>query len=139
MRPSPREILVTSQDMLRLTSLIESCAGGRVQPLADALDEELEWARPVAPAEIAADVVTMNSRVRYVDDLTGREREVVLSYPQDMRLGDGRVSILSPVGVALLGLSRGQSIRWTMPDGASHALRVLDVVYQPEAAGDFHL
>lgn len=132
-------IVVTYQDMLRLTELAETASNGNARSLAQALEDELARAAMVSPNDIAADVVTMNSRVRYVDEHTGREREVVLSYPKDSGREDGRVSILSPVGVALLGLSVGETIEWTMPDRVRHRLRVLEVLYQPEAAGDFHL
>lgn len=139
MTPNHRTILVTYQDMLRLTELAEAATRGPAQNVAATLEDELARAVMVAPTEISADVVTMNSRVRYLDEHTGREREVVLVYPREASFPAGRISILSPVGVALLGLSVGESIEWRMPDGASHRLRVLEVLYQPEAAGDFHL
>jgi len=137
--PTPeRPIVVTYKDMLRLTALTEIYGFGRTRPLVDALEGELVRARMVASDEVPGDVVTMNSRVRYADECTGRVREIVLCYP-DAGTEDGRVSVLSPVGVALLGLATGDAIEWVMPDGRSHRLRVLEVIYQPEASGDFEL
>lgn len=139
MAPLARNIVVTSLDLHRLEDLIASCPEGRARDAAEILDEELGLATTVDPAEVPRDVVTMNSRVRYRDERTGREREVVLVYPSEASMDASRVSILSPVGVALLGLGVGQSISWKMPNGVEHSLRVLEVLYQPEAAGDFHL
>jgi regulator of nucleoside diphosphate kinase len=104
-----------------------------------ALTEELSRATVVASEEIPAGVVTMNSIVRCVDDLTGKRFEVTLVYPG--RSTDERanpVSILAPFGTALLGLSVGQSINWQVPGGKDLSLRILEVVYQPESEGDFH-
>lgn len=133
-----RRIVVTYKDMLRLTAITETYGFGRTRDAVDALEGELLRARMVASDEVPHDVVTMNSRVRYRDESTGREREIVLSYPESVP-GEARVSVLSPVGVALLGLRVGEAIDWLMPDGQVHQLRVLEVIYQPEAAGDYHL
>ncbi len=132
-------ITVTEQDLDRLTELIERYEGTSVAANADALDEELGRASIVAPGQIPPDVVTMNSRVRFVDEETGEAQEVTLVYPQDADGTAGRISILAPVGSALIGLSVGQAIRWPMPNGRSRGLRIVEVLYQPEAAGHFHL
>lgn len=138
METHERRIVVTYKDMLRLTELTESYGTGRSGDAVDALEGELVRARMVASRDVPHDIVTMNSRVRYRDELSGRVREIVLTYP-DAPTGEDRVSILSPVGSALLGLAECESIDWTMPDGKVHRLRVLEVTYQPEAAGDFEL
>lgn len=138
MQTTERRIVVTYKDMLRLTALTELYGFGRTRPLVDALENELVHARLVPSDEVPRDVVTMNSRVRYHDAFSDRIREIVLSYP-DSGSGEGRISVLSPVGVALLGLATGESIDGVMPDGHVHRLTVLDVIYQPEASGDFEL
>ena len=97
------------------------------------LEAELGAADIVGSDAIAPDVVTMNSRVLYLDESTGERREVTLVFPHESDASARRVSILAPVGMALLGLSAGQSIVWPFPDGTSHDLRVLRVVYQPES------
>jgi len=127
-------IVVTSTDMERLRTLIDTTAGDR----ADALDAELMRAEVVEPSQIPPDVVTMNSRVVYRDEESHETREVTLSYPQDASLEQGRISVLAPVGAALLGLSVGQEIEWQLPGGKSRRLRVLSVTYQPQAAGHCH-
>lgn len=127
-------IMVTSTDMERLRTLIDTTAGD----LADTLDEELLRAEVVEPSKVPPDVVTMNSRVVYRDEDTGETREVTLSYPQDASLEQGRVSVLAPVGAALLGLSEGQDIEWQQPGGRHKRLRIVSVTYQPQAAGHFH-
>ncbi|HLS87061.1 MAG TPA: nucleoside diphosphate kinase regulator [Burkholderiales bacterium] len=93
---------------------------------------ELERAIVVSDEAMPSDVVTMYSRVVYVDERTGAEREVVLVYPSQADAAAGRVSVLAPVGTALLGLSAGQSIEWPFPDGSVRRLHVKAVV-QPGA------
>jgi regulator of nucleoside diphosphate kinase len=82
---------------------------------------------------IGPDIVTMNSRVRYEDQSTGERRQVTIVFPHDANASTGAISVLTPVGTALLGLAAGQSIVWPFPDGTQHCLRVLSIVYQPEA------
>ncbi|QRK08670.1 nucleoside diphosphate kinase regulator [Archangium violaceum] len=127
-------IVVTSTDMERLRTLIDTTAGDK----AETLDAELLRAEVVDPTQIPPDVVTMNSRVVYQDEDSGETREVTLSYPQDASLEHGRVSVLAPVGAALLGLSVGQEIEWELPGGKHKRLRIVSVTYQPQAAGHFH-
>jgi len=82
---------------------------------------------------IPADVVTMNSRVRFENRNTGECRNVTIVFPQQANASMGLISVLTPVGTALLGLAVGQSIAWPFPDGTQHCLRVLKIIYQPEA------
>lgn len=128
-------IFITDQDYHRLTALVSQVEG----QWAEALEEELSRANVISQKEIPRDVVTMNSRVKFLDESTGSESEMTLVYPQDAKLEEGRISILAPVGIALLGLSAGQSIDWKMPNGAIKKLKVQQVVYQPEASGQFEL
>lgn len=101
----------------------------------DELQRELERAIVVSSEAVPRDVVTMNSRVLYVDETTGERRLVKIVYPEEADASEGKVSVLAPVGAALLGLSIGQAIQWDFPDGSRRRLRVEDVSYQPESSG----
>ena len=87
--------------------------------------------------EVPPGVVTMNSSVRCREESSGKEYLLTLVYPEDAG-GEGKVSILAPVGTALLGLTVGQSIDWPAPGGKTLKLSLLDITYQPEAAGDYN-
>jgi regulator of nucleoside diphosphate kinase len=132
-----RTIFVTHVDLERLTSLLErrQRSPRDAEPCA-ALEEELGRAEVVDPSAIPPDVVTMNSDVRFEDVETGERFEARLVYPEQADIDRDRVSVLAPVGSALLGLSVGQSIRWPLPKGGARHLRVVAVTYQPEAAGE---
>jgi regulator of nucleoside diphosphate kinase len=114
-------LIITDVDLARLRRL----------PLDEGLQRELERAIVVSSEAVPRDVVTMNSRVLYVDETTGERRWVTIVYPETADAGDGRVSVLAPVGAALLGLSVGQAIEWEFPDGGTRRLRVEDVTYEP--------
>src|SRR5690606_11588828 len=103
-------ITLSSVDVERIETLLESPAF-RQFPAREALEAELERAEVVDPGEIPVGVVTMNSRVRFVEEDSGREHEVELVYPGTAG-AEGRVSVFAPVGSALLGLSVGQRIDW---------------------------
>ena len=129
-------ITMSSLDQARLERLLESDAY-RQLPGIDALLSEIDRATVVKPVEVPADVVTRNSTIRFVDDANGAEFEFTLVYPADAGKPD-TISVLAPVGSALLGLSVGQSIAWQVPGGRELDLRVLEVVRQPEAMGEYH-
>lgn len=131
-------ITLSSRDVQRLEALLES-AQWRNHPAAQSLAGEMDRARVVEPEQMASDVVTMNSTVTCVEEVSGRQHTLTLSYPQDADSAAGRVSVLAPVGAALLGLSVGQAIDWSGPDGKPLRLRVAAIAYQPEAAGHYHL
>lgn len=134
-----RRIIVTETDLSRLQRVLDLHGEGRNAELAEMLEQELSRAEVMSPQEVPADVVTMNSTVVFEDEETGSRREVTLCYPQDARSDEGRISVLAPVGSALIGLSVGQSIQWPVPGGRTRTLRIVAVPYQPEAAGHFHL
>ena len=98
------------------------------------LAEELDAADIVPLEHVPEDVVTMHAQVRYVDESTDEQRSVVLVYPHEVDVSQGRISVLSPVGAALLGLATGQSIEWTFPNGPRR-LRVAHVA-QASASRD---
>jgi regulator of nucleoside diphosphate kinase len=129
----PPPISVSRRDFDRLEALLDSPRWQK-HPGAEALMRELERARVLAP-----DLVTMNSTVTCVDESSGREHTFTLAYPHEADAAQHRVSVLAPAGAALLGLSIGQTIDWSGPDGRPLRLRVAAISYQPEAAGDFHL
>ncbi|MFT3898384.1 MAG: nucleoside diphosphate kinase regulator [Thermomonas sp.] len=137
---SPRPPLLLSRlDVERIEELLDQPQFRGMN--ADALRGELERADVVEPAAVPADVITMNSiaRVRVDDAGSGaHEHELALVYPRDADGGAHKVSVLAPVGSALLGLRVGESIDWPMPGGRSARLQVLAIRYQPEAAGELH-
>jgi regulator of nucleoside diphosphate kinase len=105
--------------------------------LAD-LEEELERAQVVDPHEVPADVVTMNSKVLLTDLDTGERRDVTLVFPGASNACESRISVLAPMGLALLGGREGEQLRWPTP-ARVRSLRIERVLYQPEAAGNFLL
>lgn len=123
------EITVSTDDLERLEGLLGGLRGGAPE-IADGLRSELDRARIVEPEEMPADVVTMNSTVRFADEETGKEFERTLCYPEEATGGSDKVSILAPLGSALLGLSVGQRIDWPVPGGRTARIRILDVVSQ---------
>ena len=131
------KIIVSSQDYDRLDTLMSSLPEDSF-PGRAALQAELDRAEVVEPHEMPADVVTMNSTVRFVMESTGDSFEMTLVYPRDSTGEPNRISILAPVGSALLGLSVGESIEWPRPGGGSIRVRIDAILYQPESAGDLH-
>lgn len=127
-------LIISERDLSRLEALLASPAGA-ASPVAERLEAELLRAEVRPSAEIPPDVVTMNSEVVCVDESSGAERRLRLVYPQQLDGSAGQVSVLAPVGAALLGLSLGQSIEWPLPGDRSTRLRVTEVTSQPEAAG----
>ena len=130
-------IILTRLDVQRLERLIDSLDDSL--PGVVALQAELDRAEHVVGHdEVPAGVVTMNSRVHCREESSGKDYHLTLVYPQDAG-GDGRVSILAPVGCALLGLQVSQHIDWPAPGGKTLKLTLLEVEFQPEAVGDFNL
>lgn len=100
------------------------------------LAEELARAEEVAPAEVPPDVVTLNSTVRVTDLDHGDTRQWTVVMPGHGRYEDGKISVLAPLGTALLGYRCGDEIEWEVP-GGRRRLRIDEVVFQPEAAGQY--
>lgn len=118
-------ITMTRSDHERLTRLAESVAD-RNEAVAEQLFAELDRARVVADGKLGSDVVRMGSTLRFTSDL-GEDRTVTLVFPGEADIASGRISILTPIGAALIGLSPGQSIDWTARDGRVHRLTVESV------------
>ncbi|MGH7233521.1 MAG: nucleoside diphosphate kinase regulator, partial [Nitrospiraceae bacterium] len=102
------------------------------------LEEELDRAHVVERTAIPRDVVTMNSRVRVTDLETREERICTLVFPSDANIDENKISILAPIGTAMLGYRSGDTIEWRVPAGV-RTLKIGAILYQPEAAGDYHL
>lgn len=134
MRPP---IIVSSLDMERLEHLLDSLPAAQ-SGTRDSLLEELARAELVEPEDMPLDVVTMNSRVRFVMNGAAQEFDMSLAYPKDVDGAADKLSILTPVGSALLGLKVGDSIDWAGPGGGRFDVTVREIVYQPERAGDLH-
>ncbi|OEC59971.1 GNAT family acetyltransferase [Pseudomonas sp. ENNP23] len=125
-------ISITEFDKARLESLIVLEEG----PVIVELEHEIERATVVTPEQVARDIVTMNSRaLLQVDD---EELEVVLVYPEDADSRAGKLSVCSDIGAAILGYQEGDAIDWRISD-RTRRIEIRKVLYQPEAAGDFHL
>ncbi|RYZ75637.1 MAG: nucleoside diphosphate kinase regulator [Proteobacteria bacterium] len=129
------DVVVTDLDYERLSEIIRRARSEESTFLA----EELARAKIVPQKKVSPDIITMNSSVLYFDHESKTEREVKLVYPQDANIEHSRISILAPVGSALLGLKPGSEIQWALPRRSMKRIRVLAVPYQPEAAGDWHL
>lgn len=125
-------IVLTQADLTRLERLLDGLE--HYGPAAEALEHELSRARVVETADMPATVVTMNSRVHCRDETTGKDYHLTLVYPQDAGR-DGTVSVMAPVGTALLGLTAGQHIDWPGPGAKLLRLTVLAVEAQPNTGG----
>lgn len=131
-----RALHITDEDRRRLQALItrERSAGSESGTHLRELERELERATVVEAKAIPPDVVTMHSRVRLRDVESKETMTYTLVYPTEADIEAGRLSVLSPIGVAILGYAAGAVIEWTVPAGVRR-IRVEEVLYQPEAAG----
>jgi regulator of nucleoside diphosphate kinase len=132
-------ITISSFDKKRLLGLIEEWEAdpgdrGHIDDLA----EELERAIVVEPQAMPADVVTMNSRLRLTDADTGEQKTVTIVFPGMANTDEGKISVLAPLGTALLGYRVGELVEWNVPSGLRR-LRIDAIEYQPEAAGEYRV
>lgn len=130
-------IIINELDAERLDALL-SRAEYANSPIAVALNAELDRADIVTPEEIPADVVSMNSQVTFIDLKNGEELTRTLVYPASAKDSTLHISVMAPIGAALLGLKVGDEISWTLPNGTETQIKVKALVYQPEAAGELH-
>lgn len=128
-------ITVSSLDADRLEALAATAREDQANH--SALLDELARANIVEPQDMPPGVVTMNSTVRFEIDGTNEPLCLTLAYPKDMGRVENGISILTPIGTALLGLSVGNTIDWPRPDGQLMKVRLLEVLYQPEHAGQY--
>ncbi len=125
----PVERTLTPLDHIRLTRI--------ASPAQQAMEQLLATCDLVAAPVISPDVVTMYSQVLLADLPGGEPRKLTLCYPADAEPENGFISVLSPVGIALLGLRVGSVARWTLPDGSQREAEIRAVLFQPEASGDY--
>jgi regulator of nucleoside diphosphate kinase len=135
-----RKLYVTRRDYQRLTNMLEEALArnSRDSAFLKELAHELALAEAVEPKNVPPDVVTMNSRVILKDVESGEQMDYTLVFPELADIEQGRLSVVSPIGTAILGYAKGDTLSWQTP-GGPRKLRILDIPYQPEAAGDFHL
>jgi regulator of nucleoside diphosphate kinase len=126
------EIKITKGDLSRLELLLATHEGIWSWRAVEFLVRELLRSTIVRESQISAGTVTMRSRVEYCED-DGIPQVVTLVYPGERDLYDDAMSILTPVGAALIGLTEGQAISYGAPDGTPKTIKVLRVLYQPEA------
>lgn len=130
-------IIINELDAERLDSLLEKPQYAKT-PVAEMLNAELDRAEMCSPEEMPANVVSMNSRVKFRDLISLEEFVRTLVYPANLTNSDQQLSVMAPVGAALLGLRVGDTINWDLPNGNKTHLEVLELQYQPESAGEFH-
>lgn len=130
-------ITLSRLDVERIESLLENPALHDA-PAAERLHAEFDRAEIVEPRDMPADVVSMNSSADCVDETSNKHYTLTLVYPKDADADAGRISVLAPVGSALLGLRVGQTIDWPGHGGRALRLKVTAIHYQPESAGDLH-
>jgi len=131
---------ITDRDAARLARIVEDLLrrASAIENGAEALHDTLDSARIVPSAEIEADVVTMNSEVTIEDVVSGKAQVVRLVYPEQADPGQGRVSVLSPLGNAILGARAGDRVSFATPVG-ERWVRIAGIRFQPEAAGQHDL
>jgi regulator of nucleoside diphosphate kinase len=135
-----REIHITDFDMQRLRKLLEGVHNWnpKDREYLEHLEEELDKAVVVSSKKVPPNVVTMNTQMRVTDLDTGKEMLLQLVFPSDADFELGKISILAPIGTALIGYRAGDTVEWKVPAGIRR-LRIKEILYQPEAAGDHHL
>lgn len=134
----PRQIFITESDRSRLSKLINNAQqlGLENDKALDKLKDEMNKARLVDLGKLPPDIVTMNSRI--LIETNGEEDEISLVYPEEADFIENRISVLSPIGTAILGYGEGDRILWEIPSGTAE-IHIKKVLYQPESAGDYDL
>ena len=137
---SDKNIRITELDRQRLVDLIIDAQSGeyRGSIYLEKLRGELNRAQIVLPQEIPGDVITMNSQVALLDLDTQEEEIYTLVYPEEANTSEGKISILAPIGTAMLGYRVGDVFEWEVPAG-KRRLKVDKILYQPEASGNYEL
>ena len=135
-----RDIYITEYDLTRLKELLQVgiSYAERDRELLESLRSELDRAHIVEPTTVPHNVVTMHSRVRLKDLETNEEMLYTLVFPSEADLEQGKISILAPMGTAMLGYGVGDEVQWRVP-GGNRKFRIDEILYQPEAAGHYNL
>jgi regulator of nucleoside diphosphate kinase len=132
-----KRIIVNSRDFLKLKQVINgSIANGHIN--AKNLDAELSNALVLDPEKIPSDVITMNTKVSFMDINESEVFVYTIVYPEDADIEKGKLSVFAPIGTALLGYREGEEVVWQVPAGLK-SFRIEKILYQPEANGDYHL
>ena len=136
----PRDIYITQFDLSRLRELLQVglSFAERDRESLESLQEELDRAHIVEPTAIPHDVITMNSRVRLKDLETNEENVYTLVFPSEADLSQQKISVLAPIGTAILGYRIGDTVEWRVPAGVK-TMRIEDILFQPEAEGHYQL
>lgn len=137
---SDKNIRITEVDRQRLIDLIVNAQSGeyRGSVYLEKLRGELDRAQILTSQEIPGEVITMNSKVVLLDLDNKEEETYTLVYPEHANSAEGKISILAPIGTAMLGYQVGDVFEWEVPAG-KRRLRIEKILYQPEAAGDYEL
>jgi regulator of nucleoside diphosphate kinase len=135
-----RVIHITEYDNQRLRDLLAEArhSGYRGSEYLADLERELDRAVIVDPKKVPPDLVTMNSKVRLEDLELGDEMVYTLVFPEEADLSQNKISILAPIGTAMLGYRVGDTFEWKVPEGISK-MKIKEIIYQPEASGDYDL
>lgn len=131
------KIIISSLDAERLQRIIDNLPASS-SAVGERLEEELARADIVEPKQIPSTVVTMNSTVRFKVDSSDEEFTMTLVYPKDVDVTNNKISVLAPVGSAMLGLKQGAELEWPKPGAGTLKVRIEEVTYQPERDGDYH-
>lgn len=132
-----REIYITRYDLERLRSLI-GAPDSPEAPYLEKLKRELDQATIIESEKVPGDVVTMNSIVRVRDINTGEEQAFILAFPGKAGLKGKTVSILAPLGIALIGYKEGDILEWDLPSGTVK-IQIMEIIYQPERMGNYEM
>lgn len=135
-----KSIMLTQTDYERLKGVLQTYGGTATNEKKSihSLRVDIERAKKVASEKIPAQVVTMNSKIRVRNVSNNKMIDMTLVYPNDADVKQQKVSVLAPVGAAVLGYSIGDTITWQMPTGTSE-LKIEEIYYQPEASGHYNI
>lgn len=127
-------ISITEKDYARIKNILSYQSGDF-----ENLEIELERANLLNDDEVPNDLITMNSKVKFINLETQKEMIITIVYPSETNFEEGKISILASLGSALIGLKVSQEINWKFPNGKTQRLKVLEILYQPERSEDWHL
>lgn len=131
-----KTIYITRLDMQRLRDMLLNASRLWDKSYVQKLERELDRARIVEPQSVPENIITMNSTVRLVDLETCEDLVLTLVYPDQSNIAEGKISVIAPVGTAILGCKKGDTVEWEVPDGV-RAFKVDHILFQPEAAGEY--
>lgn len=128
-------ILITEKDLLRIKNILSFQKSEEFEDL----ELELDRAKIISDDIVPPDLVTMNSKFKFLIVQDNKEMIIRVVYPSDANFAEGKISVLASLGSALIGLRVGQEINWMFPDGKTKTLKILEILYQPEANEHWHL